>query len=323
VLNFRKHPILQNTSVLKPNWVTEGIYSLLSDDDLKTINKGILTADDLSRVLDATRYPANRHHFLIELIKQFQLGFPLDETRLLIPGLLPKEEPEDTQLEGETLEFQYHYSVLPDSVISRFIVLIHPKIHNHVYWRTGVMLAYRESNGTILNLARVRSDPADCKISIAINGRETTRRSFLSLIRDVFYQIHRSFANLNVTEWVPVPGYPDHSPLDYQELLGLETMGIQDYPIGKLGIKVNVRQLLDGYEAVESRQFRRMRDRGIELDHREFMDREFMPGIYLNINQNNQDRRSTTHQHGQGDNVAGDAVQGDKVMGNSNETAER
>jgi hypothetical protein len=109
-----------------------------------------------------------------------------------------------------------------------------------------------------------------------------------------------------------------------------------------------VRQLLDGYEAVESRQFRRMRDRGIELDHREFMDREFMPGIYLNINQNNQDRRSATHQHGQGDNVAGDLVQGDnvagdlvqgdkvggdkiggdkvggdKVMGNSDETAER
>ncbi|MBW4464489.1 MAG: leucine-rich repeat domain-containing protein [Pegethrix bostrychoides GSE-TBD4-15B] len=320
VLNFRDHPILQNNTVLKPNWVTEGIYSLLSDDDLKTIGKGILTAADLLRVLDAERYPTSRHHFLTELINEFQLGFPLDlqKTRFLIPGLLPKEEPEDTQLEGETLGFQYHYAILPDSVLSRFIVLIHKKIHQNIYWRTGVMLAYREAN-EISNLARIKADPADQKIFISISGRESTRRSFLALIRDVFNRIHDSFANLEVTECVPVPGHPDHPPLDYQELLGLEEMGIQDYPIGKLRIKVNLRSLLDGYEPIESRQRQRMKDQGMEIEYREEMG---MSGIHLHINQKNEDRRNTTHQHGKGDNVAGDYVQGDKRSG-SDEAAER
>lgn len=122
------------------------------------------------------------------------------------------------------------------------------------------MLAYRNGD-EIFNLARIKADPEDKKIFIAIAGRETTRRVFLSLIRDTFTKIHKSFADLEVTEWVPVPGHPDHPPLDYQELLGLEGMGIVDYPIGKLRIKVNLRQLLDGYESVEARHRQRHSDK--------------------------------------------------------------
>ncbi len=39
VLNFRDHSILKDTNVLKPNWVTEGIYALLSDENLINPNQ--------------------------------------------------------------------------------------------------------------------------------------------------------------------------------------------------------------------------------------------------------------------------------------------
>ncbi|TAH14728.1 MAG: GTP-binding protein, partial [Oscillatoriales cyanobacterium] len=132
VLNFREHPILQSTNILNPHWVTEGIYALLSDDELKVKTKGILTYADLSRILDSTKYPSHRYNCLTELMGEFQLCFPLSDCNaptFLIPGILPKEEPENTELEGETLEFQYHYRILPDSILSRFIVLMHEKIH--------------------------------------------------------------------------------------------------------------------------------------------------------------------------------------------------
>jgi hypothetical protein len=98
------------------------------------------------------------------------------------------------------------------------------------------MLAYREGNETY-NIARIKADPEDKKIFIAVSGRETTRRVFLSLIRDTFAKIHNSFADLEVTEWVPVPDHPDHPPLDYQELLGLEAMVNATIPLAnyKLG----------------------------------------------------------------------------------------
>nr|WP_242039802.1 COR domain-containing protein [Anabaena sphaerica] len=145
VLNFRDHPILQNFNVLKPNWVTEGIYALLSDETLKTKSKGIFTHNDLSRILNPERYPTQRHDYLIGLMKEFELCFQLEcqPPKFLIAGLLPKDQPDKTELEGETLEFQYHYKVLPESIISRFIVNTHEKIHNQIYWRSGVMLQYQ------------------------------------------------------------------------------------------------------------------------------------------------------------------------------------
>ncbi len=271
VLNFREHPILQSTNILNPHWVTEGIYALLSDDALKVKTKGILTYADLSRILDSTKYPSHRYNCLTELMGEFQLCFPLSHCpapTFLIPGILPKEEPENTALEGETLEFQYHYRILPDSILSRFIVLMHEKIHNCTHWRTGVMLEYTEG-AEVYNIARIKSDPEDEKISIAVSGRESTRRSFLSMIRDTFTKIHNSFANLEISQWVPVPGYPDADPLDYEELLGLEEMGETKVRVGKLKKSWDLRPLLDGYESIE---LRRIRQRGDEKYGREYDD---------------------------------------------------
>ncbi len=255
VLNFRDHPILKSTKVLKPNWVTEGIYALLSDENLKTKTKGIFTHADLTRILNPERYPTKRHSYLIGLMKEFELCFALEcqPPQFLIAGLLPKDQPDETKLHGETLEFQYHYKVLPESIISRFIVNTHEKIHNQIYWRSGVMLQYQENN-EIYNIARIKADPEDKKIFITISGRKETRRLFLGILRDVFQKIHKSLPNLEITEWVPVPNYPKHPPLDYQELLGQESMGESTITIGKLRLKLDLRQLLDGYESRESRQ---------------------------------------------------------------------
>ena len=262
VLNFREHPILQSTNILNPHWVTEGIYALLSDEELKVKTKGILTYADLSRILDSNKYPSRRYHCLTGLMGEFELCFPVSHCpapTFLIPGILPKEQPENTKLQGETLEFQYHYRILPDSILSRFIVLMHEKIHNCTHWRTGVMLEYREG-AEVYNIARIKSDPEDKKIFIAVSGRESTRRSFLSMIRDTFTKIHNSFANLEISQWVPVPGYPDADPLDYDELLGLEDMGENTVRVGKLKLKLDLRQLLDGYESIELRRRNQMGD---------------------------------------------------------------
>ncbi|MEH2423523.1 MAG: leucine-rich repeat domain-containing protein [Nostoc sp.] len=185
VLNFRDHPILKDTNVLKPNWVTEGIYALLSDENLKTKTKGIFTPADLTRILNPERYPTKRHSYLIGLMKEFELCFALEcePPQFLIAGLLPKDQPDETKLHDETLEFQYHYKVLPESIISRFIVITHEKIHNQIYWRSGVMLQYQENN-EIYNIARIKADPEDKKIFITISGRQETRRLFLGILRD-------------------------------------------------------------------------------------------------------------------------------------------
>jgi internalin A len=305
VLNFRDHPILKDTNVLKPNWVTEGIYALLSDETLKTKTKGIFTSADLTRILDPERYPTKRHTYLIELMKEFELGFELScyPPQFLIAGLLPKDQPDETRLEGETLEFQYHYKVLPESIISRFIVITHDRIYNQTYWRSGVMLQYQENN-EIYNIARIKADPEDKKIFIAISGQKETRRLLLGILRDTFKRIHNTLPNLEITEWVPVPNHPDHPPLDYQELLGLESMGDSIVSIGKLKLRLDLRQLLDGYEEIGIRQ---RKQTGLDVEVSE--DSPYNISVKINDNRHSK----TTNQNGYGDNVAGDLVGRDKI----------
>jgi internalin A len=284
VLCFRNHALLQSTNVLKPDWVTQGIYALLSDEILKTQKKGIFGASELIRILDNKRYPEKRHHFLIELMKEFQLCFKLNESeQYLIPGLLPKEEPENTDLGQNCLEFQYNYRVLPESIISRFIVLNHEKIYQQIYWRSGVILFHQEAS-EICNLACIKADFEDKKIFISINGREQTRRLFLALIRDTFQKIHHTFTNFEVSEWVPVPDYSE-IVLDYQNLLALEARGKKEYSIGRPPIDLNISQLLNGYETLESRKIQ--------------------VGYIVN--------QTIYNQYGQGDNMSGDKVGQDKI----------
>ena len=256
VLCFRNHPLLQSTNVLNPDWVTQGIYALLSDEILKTQKKGIISVSELIRILDNQRYPEKRHHFLISLMQEFQLCFKLNESQqYLIPGLLPKEEPENTDLGQNCLEFQYHYRILPESIISRFIVLNHEKIYEQTYWRSGVILFHQEGS-EICNLACIKADFEDKKIFITINGREQTRRSFLALIRDTLQRIHNTFANLEVSEWVPVTDDPKVIR-KYQELITLEAMGETELAIFEHKIRISIGRVLDGYETIQSREKQR------------------------------------------------------------------
>jgi internalin A len=284
VLNFRVHPILKSTNVLKPEWVTEGIYAMLSDETLKTDNKGIFTLADLSRVLNPERYPSDRHNYLIELMKEFELCFDIDcnPKQYLIPAILPKDEPAKTKLEGDTLEFQYHYRILPNSIISRFIVNTSDYIHNQTYWRSGVMLRYPES-GEVYNIARIKADTEDKKIFITISGRKETRREFLAIIRKELNKIHKNFSNLDITEWVTIPEHPNIDPLNYQDLLIAEDSGETTVFVPKLRKRIEIDKLLDGYASKQARQEQ----------------------VYI-------EKQFNYYQYGQGDNFAGDEVEGNK-----------
>ena len=85
-LNYRDDPRLQDTHVLNPHWVTNGIYKILNSQKLKEQN-GEIRLGDLSEILDKTIYPAKMHRFLFDLMKKFDLcfSFPDDGVALLNP----------------------------------------------------------------------------------------------------------------------------------------------------------------------------------------------------------------------------------------------
>jgi internalin A len=245
ILNFCDDRHLGEMGVLNPEWVTNGVYKILNDNRLMTQCQGIMDDTELKRILNDPRYPQNKQSFIVEMMQKFELCFPLEDRRFLIPDLLPKEERATGDWE-DILAFQYHYNVLPSSIISRFIVRMHHHSDQKTWWRSGIVL---KNQG---NRALIKSDREDRKIFISISGSLSTRRELLAMIRSQFDAIHQTIKGLVAKEKVAIPGYPNHV-VDYQTLVEYERQGLRIIPDG-LQESFDPRQLLDGIEPAADRR---------------------------------------------------------------------
>ncbi|MFM6488542.1 MAG: COR domain-containing protein [Dolichospermum sp.] len=252
VLNFRDDFGLNNIPVLNPEWVTNGVYKILNDNLLMTKYRGMLTLQELRRILDNSKYPDDKPEFIIKMMERFELCFPLDDKdKYLIPDLLPKEEPATGEWEN-VLAFEYHYNILPSSIISRFIVRMHHLADKKTWWRSGIVL--KSDN----NRALVKSDQEDRKIFIFISGSDFTRRDLLSMIRSQFDSIRQTI-HLEAKEKVPIPRHPGIFA-DYENLLAYAEENLDFIPEG-LTRTFNAREVLNGIESEAERQKRQNRER--------------------------------------------------------------
>lgn len=266
ILNYRDDPRLQDTHVLNPHWVTSGIYKLINSAKLEQ-QKGEISLAELPEVLDPKEYPAGMRRFVLDLMKKFELcfSFPDDDTRYLVPELLDKQEPDETApfKPAECLNFQYHYPVLPEGLLPRFIVRTHSLSEGRPRWRTGAILEFEGCR------ALVKADVQDKKVFVNVKGPVAGRRRLLAIIRSDLERIHRDIRNLNPQEMVPLPGRPE-AVVPYEKLLAMERGGIEtfhEYAAGEV-VELNVRELLDGVDLAGTRGDGRAADepkRGVRL----------------------------------------------------------
>lgn len=248
MLNFKEH----ETEVLNPEWVTRGVYQVVTSLDVQT-NKGILTLELLDAEItklkeqlhqegkDYLRYPIEKYSFIKDLMKKFELAYQIEDTdNYFVPSLLPKDSPfVGDWNESECLGFRYNYEngLLHETIMSRFIVKMNRYILDKTQWLTGVLL--KNEHG---NKALVKADLSNGYLTILIDGNKNTRREFLAIIRMQFNAIHKD--NYPKDE-VPLKDYPDVF-VGYFLLLQLEKEGIEESHTtvdGKL-VKFNVKEYL-------------------------------------------------------------------------------
>ncbi len=253
-LNYKDDPRLQDTHVLNPFWVTNGIYSVLNAPKLKE-RKGEIWLNDVGEILDSGEYPNNMRCFLFDLMKKFELcfTFPDDESHYLVPELLDIQEPEDAANfnSDECLNFLYQYDVLPEGLLSRFIVRTHVLSEGFPRWRTGAILKLES------NTALVKADFEQKKIFVHIAGPVLGRRRLLAVIRSDFDRIHRNVRNLRPQEMIPVPGQVAVA-VPYDDLALWEAEGRATYSVRIFDriVDLNVNAVLNGVDLEDSRRKR-------------------------------------------------------------------
>ncbi|MFC1998007.1 COR domain-containing protein, partial [Chloroflexota bacterium] len=245
ILYFQDDPRLETLGILNPQWVTNGVYKILNSHSLFH-NKGTLTRELLNEILNLPEYPTSKRLFIVDMMRKFELCYDIEsDKKFLVPDLLPKDEPFTGEWD-DALAFQYHYNVLPSSIITRFIVRMNAFVHQPTTWRSGTVL---KKDG---NTALVKADYEDKVISVLVQGSHTTRRDFLAMIRGTFEAIHHSIARIEAVAKVPHPDHPELI-LDHAELIEFERQGIKEFPrkVGSHIVTVNVKRLLAGVEGDE------------------------------------------------------------------------
>jgi internalin A len=199
-LNFREHHRLKQTSVLKPQWVTDGIYGLLRFAQKKACH-GVLERKWIGEALPANDYPAEKHGFVLELMEKFEVAFALEQPesaagqppepeRWLIPELLPEVQPAPfTEFRAagvKRLRFTYPQA-LPPGLLPRLIVRTHAMSEGHAdwRWRSGVVLEWGGAR------ALVRLDRQQRQTEVAVRGDvPEERQSLFDIIRAHLTVLH-------------------------------------------------------------------------------------------------------------------------------------
>lgn len=210
-LNYGQDARLRDATVLNPRWVTEGIYKLLREgvpDD----GSAVLTMERVRAVLGDE--PDKMQRYLVELMRRFDLAFPLDEgdDQWLVPQRLPAEQPELGPHWADPLEatrLRYTYAVIPEGLLPRFISRTYPLSENPIEgneslprWASGVVLA----NGDARALVRV--DHAERRINVVVTGVRDTRLELLGVIQSDFRTIHSDISGLGEVEELEIEGQP-------------------------------------------------------------------------------------------------------------------
>jgi hypothetical protein len=219
-LNYARDPRLRDTTVLRPNWLANGIYALLraniltptplAPDGVLTVEKvgEILAVADQCKVLKAAEYPREKWEFLLRLMNLFQLSFPLDEKglRCLVPTLFPADEPADSgEPDGpNVVKLRYEFEVVPGPLMGRLLVRLFAVIEGRKAWQRGARLRYVSARG------RVWADLNEKYVYATVVGEGHDRDELLEMIRETLKEMFREYERLRVVEqwwhgndWVP------------------------------------------------------------------------------------------------------------------------
>jgi len=226
-LNYARDQRLRDTTILRPDWLANGIYAVLRANDLDDklpgeFNRplaldGVINAEVLERIhkkaeawgmLKASDYPLDKREFLLRLMDQFHISYPLDDEgkEQLVPSLLSLNPPSGTdEPEGtERVRLRYEFHVVPSPLLPWFIARTFASIPNRLHWRRGAMLEFADAK------AKVWATQDERYVFVTVAGPEHDRNRLLAMIRGMLHKIFGDYKALNPVEqwerkgtWVP------------------------------------------------------------------------------------------------------------------------
>ena len=276
IVLYFKQLNLANIYVLDPHWVTIGVYKIINSQKTKD---GILYGQNLDYILNKEEikkheydpakeknivYSPEEQHYILSIMMHFELCYEYDKNKnhYIIPDLLPKELPDEPKLNMESLlHFVMTYDYLPTTILPRLMLRFKNDIDEGQQWKYGMLLHNKEFGCQ----AKIKEDEPNKRIDITVQGNFLSKQKYFSAIRFNIYDINKEFENLVIQEYIPLPDHPELL-VEYNELLGYERAGRDEYFVGKLGKSFSVSKMLDSVITKQERS-KEMREININLSN--------------------------------------------------------
>ncbi|WP_089726247.1 COR domain-containing protein [Candidatus Thiosymbion oneisti] len=210
-LHFQHPPELRRTVFLQNQWVTEAVFRILDDEDVKS-QRGRFTLADCDRLwsdrLGSDRGYADKDVELRALMVRFELCYRLpdtDQETWLVPQHLSPSKPpalSDWARPGD-LVLTYRYEFLPKGLVSRLIVRMHRFVKQpDLCWSRGALFEY---GGFEHGETQVLVETTARGNEIALRSRGPEQKALLSIIASDLDALNNGFRGLKdkVGKWVP------------------------------------------------------------------------------------------------------------------------
>ena len=149
---------LKDLIVLSPEWVVEGVYTVLKDERIRETLKGKFSKKDMTKILCANKYKIGEKEKkytqidsekLIQLMSKnnFDICYKSESGKYVAAQLLPKNRPPNFRWNKSfttALQFRYQYPIMPKGLMSRLIVRLSGYLEiidsEEIVWKKGAIL---------------------------------------------------------------------------------------------------------------------------------------------------------------------------------------
>jgi C-terminal of Roc, COR, domain len=232
---------LRELIVINYEWITKGIYKILSANHLLETNEGRATKEELRGLLSEEKYP--NIDDIIAMMKEFYLcRSQLSEDNLgnlnevfFFPAFFSNRTPtfvkafKNKQSEN-SINHSYTYHFISNSIIAFFIIKASERFKHTDFWKDGGLITETDAE------ALIEADEESNEISIIVKGESS--ENLLERITEIFKEIHKlSFIPKPKEEIVRNRKKDDNL---YQRKSELDKINESEKNLRKLGAENNV-----------------------------------------------------------------------------------
>lgn len=247
---------LREYVILKPEWITNAIYTILFNKH-EEVENGMISlreinallnpcADDgerIRRVLPDAAYTWQETNYVLDVVRKFRLSYSVNRNVEFFP-MLCRENTKPVAQEyadaSDTLEFRMQFTYLPNNVLHRLMVERWAELDTDNVWLTGARFAQPNTGLS----AVVRIDGNELQIYVRSENNLHAPNTYLSVIEGSVERIRQELKLPQPRKRLVYKVGDQKTEFDYARLLKMHAKGKETEYSDELDEDIPIRDIL-------------------------------------------------------------------------------